>query len=123
MEYAQTKQVVETVCALGKNAWLWAKDLMDGHYNASLNKKDTHKLGFVFDEKIYMFQGLPMKSSSFPNIFTDFMHFLILAMKQEGHDLYYKEVLESMINLKNFIKDANVIKEGSAAILEILFSC
>ena len=29
VEYAQTKQVVETVRALGKNAWLWAKDLKD----------------------------------------------------------------------------------------------
>ena len=27
VEYAQTRQVVETVQAMGKNAWLWAKDL------------------------------------------------------------------------------------------------
>ena len=31
VEYAQTKQVVETVRALGKAAWLWAKNLKDGY--------------------------------------------------------------------------------------------
>ena len=121
VEYAQTKQVVETVRALGKNAWLWAKDLKDGYYNVSINKKDIHKLGFMFEGKIYIFQRLPMGLSSSPNIFTEFMHFPIWAMKQDRPDLYYKEVDESLINLDNFIKDADVVKEGSTAILAILF--
>ena len=39
VEHAQTKQVIETVWALGKNAWSWAKDSKHGHYNASVKKK------------------------------------------------------------------------------------
>ena len=121
VEYAQTKQVVETVRALGKNAWLWAKDLKDGYYNVSINENDVHKLGFIFDDKIYLFQRLPMGLSSSPNIFTEFMHFPIWAMKQDRPDLYYKEVDESLINIDNFIKDADVIKRGSTAIIATLF--
>ena len=60
----------------------------------------------MFDGKIYMFQRLPISSSSSPNIFTEFMHFPIWAMKQDRPDLDYKEVDESIINLNNFIKDA-----------------
>ena len=121
VEYAQTKQVVETVRALGKNAWLWAKDLKDGYYNVSVNKKDVHKLGFMFDGKIYIFQRLPMGLSSSPNIFTEFMHFPIWAIKQDRPDLYYKEVDASLINLNNFIDESDVYKTGSSAILAILF--
>ena len=55
VEYAQTKQVVETVLALEKNSWSWAKDLKDGHYNVLVNEKDIHKLCFKFKGKIYIF--------------------------------------------------------------------
>ena len=106
---------------MGKNAWLWAKDLKDGYYNVSVNKTDIHKLGFMFDGKIYIFQRLPMGLSSSPNIFTEFMHFPIWAMKQDRPDLYYKEVDESLINLHNFIKDADVIKNESTAKLATIF--
>ena len=121
VEYAQTKQVVETVRALGKNAWLWAKDLKDGYYNVSISDKDIHKLGFKFDGKIYIFQRLPMGLSSSPNIFTDFMHFPIWAIKQDRPDLYYKEVDNDLIDLNNFIKEADIYKNESSTILAILF--
>ena len=121
VEYAQTTQVVETVRALGKNAWSWAKDLKDGYYNVSVNKNDIHKLGFIFDYKIYIFRRLPMGLSSSPNIFTEFMHFPIWAMKQDRPDLYYKEVHESVINLDNFIKNADVTKRGSTAKIATFF--
>ena len=75
VEYAQTKQVVETFRALGKNTRLSAKDLKDGHYDTSVNEKDMHDLAFIFDGKIYIFQRLPMGSSSPPNVFTEFLHF------------------------------------------------
>ena len=83
-------------------------------------KKDKHKLRFMFDGKIYMFQRFPIGSSSSPNIFTDFMHFPIWAMKQDRLDLHYKEVDEFIINLNDFIKDPDVIEEGSTAMLALL---
>ena len=49
------------------------------------------------------------------------MHFLIWATKQDGFDLYCKKVDESIVILNNFIKAADVIKEGSTATLAILF--
>ena len=121
VEYAQTKQVVETVRALGKNAWLWAKDLKDGYYNVSVNKKDVHKLGFLFDGKIYIFQRLPMGLSSSPNIFTEFMHFPIWAIKQDRPDLYYKIVNGHTLNRDNFIKEADITKNGNLIQIAILF--
>ena len=121
VEYAQTKQVVETVRALGKNAWLWAKDLKDGYYNVPINKSDIHKLGFMFNNKIYIFQRLPMGLSSSPNIFTEFMHFPIWAIKQDRPDLYYKEVDNDLINLNNFIKEADIHRNESTTTLAILF--
>ena len=121
VEYAQTKQVVETVRALGKNAWLWAKDLKDGYYNVPIHKSDIHKLGFVFEGKIYLFQRLPMGLSSSPKIFTEFMKFPIWAIKMDRPDLYYVAVDPSLINLENFITDADVYKTESSAVLAILF--
>ena len=121
VEYAQTKQVVETVRALGKNAWLWAKDLKDGYYNVSVHSSDVFKLGFVFEEKIYFFQRLPMGLSSSPKIFTDFMSFPIWAIKMDRPDLYYVSVDPSLINVNNFINNADVYKTESHATLAILF--
>ena len=42
-------------------------------------------------------------------------------MKQAAPHLHYKKVDESIINLNDFITDADVIKKGSTAILAILF--
>ena len=121
VEYAQTKQVVQTVRALGKNAWLWAKDLKDGYYNVSINFADIHKLGFIFEEKIYLFQRLPMGLSSSPKIFTDFMKFPIWAIKTDRPDLYYVNIDPTLIDLNTFIKDADVYKTADSATLAILF--
>ena len=49
------------------------------------------------------------------------MHFPIYAMKQDRPDLYYKEVDESLTNLNDFIKDADVNKRNSTGMLAILF--
>ena len=121
VEYAQTKQVVQTVRALGKNAWLWAKDLKDGYYNVPIHKTDVHKLGFVFEGRIYIFQRLPMGLSSSPKIFTDFMNFPIWAIKNDRPDLYFITVDPSLINTKDFIKNADIRKIDSSMILPIIF--
>ena len=81
------------------------------------------KLGFLFDGKIYMFQRLPMSLSSSSSIFTEFMQFPIWAMKKKRFESYYKEVDESMTNLNDFIKDADIIKKGSRDMLAIFFYC
>ncbi|MCP4911012.1 MAG: hypothetical protein GY907_09930, partial [Bacteroidetes bacterium] len=66
VEYAQMREVVHIVRALGKGAYLWAKDIQDGYYNVSVHKNDIYDLGFVFENKIYIFQRLPMGLSSSP---------------------------------------------------------
>ena len=58
VEHAQTKEIIERVRDLGKNAWLWAKDLKDRHYNVGVDKCDIAKLGFTFDDKIYVYLRL-----------------------------------------------------------------
>ena len=109
VKHAQTKQVVETVLTLGKNAWLWAQDLKGGYHDASVNENDVHELGFIFDDEIYIFQCLLVGLSTSPNIFTEFMHLPVWAMKQDRPDLHYKEVDEFLINIYNFTKGADVI--------------
>ena len=121
VEYAQTKEVVEIVNALGKNAWLWAKDLKDGYYNVPIHEDDTHNLGFVFDNKIYIFIRLPMGLSSSPKIFTDFMKFPIWAIKNDRKDLYYIKVDPSTIDTNNFRKDSDITCNQSCVIMAIIF--
>ena len=121
VEYCQTKQVVETVQALGKNAWLWARDLKDGYYNVSINESDINKLGFMFEGRIYIFQRLPMGLSSSPKIFTDFMKFPIWAIKSDRPDLYYVQIDLRSIDPDNFMKDADFYILEDTAILAVLF--
>ena len=94
--------------------------MKDDHYNASVNEKHVHELGFMFDGKFYLFQHLPIGSFSSPNIFTELILFVIWALKQDIPDLYCKEVEESLINLDAFIKEAEVKRESTAK-LAILF--
>ena len=71
VEYAQTRQVVKTVPALGKNAWSWTKDLKDGYYKVSINKKDIHKLALYW-WKIHIFKDCLYCHHH--RLFTEFMH-------------------------------------------------
>ena len=62
-----------------------------------------------------------MVLSSSPKIFTNFMKFPIWAIKMDRPDLYYISVDPTLINLDNFISDADVYKSESEAIVSILF--
>ena len=93
---------------MGKGVWLWAKDLKDGYYNVSVDKSDVYRLCFIFDNKIYVFQRLPMGLSSSPKIFTEFMHFPIWAIKRNRENLYYTKVTKDSIDLNNFRKDSDI---------------
>ena len=121
VEYAQTKQVVETVKALGIGAWLWAKDLKDGYYNVQVHKSDVPKLGFIFEGKIYLFERLPMGLSSSPKIFTDFMNFPVWAIKNNKPDIYYVSVPTNTIDLNNFISNADVKSSRGITTIAIIF--
>ena len=89
VEYVQFRELVETIRALGTNAFLWAKDLEDGYYNVPIQIDDIWNLGFFFDGKIYVFKVLPMGLSSSPNIFTEFMFFALWAIKYNDPKLYF----------------------------------
>ena len=108
VSYAQFKEVVEIVKALGKDAWLWAKDLKDGYYNVSVSESDIYNLGFIFNGKIYVFQRLPMGLSSSPNIFTEFMHFPLWAIKNSKKNIFFTKVPRSSIDLNNFRKESDI---------------
>ena len=100
---------------------MWAKDSKDGYYNVSVNESEVLKLCFIFEEKIYFFQRLQMGSSSSLRIFTEFMRFPTCAIKLDRPDLYYVNIDPDLINLDNFISDADVCKSTSSATLAMLF--
>ena len=108
VEYAQTREVVEIVQALGKNAWLWAKDLEDGYYNVSIFESDIYNLGFSFENEKYVFMRLPMGLSSSPHIFTEFMHFPLWAIKNDKPELYYINIPSNNFNPNNFRNDSDI---------------
>ena len=108
VEYVQQKELIHTVKALGKGAYLWAKDLQWGYNNVSMHKDDIKHLGFTFQNKIYLYQVLPMGLSSAPKIFTEFMHFPIWAMKHDDPSLYYINVPKDSINMSHFSKEADI---------------
>ena len=122
VEYAQTKQVVETVQAMGKNAWPGAKDLKNGCYNVSVHKSEILRLGFIFDGKLYFFERLPMGSSSSPKIFTDFMHFSLWVMKNDNSNLYHATVEASSIDTSSFITDSGIQTRNGLTTIALIFN-
>ena len=102
IEYIQTKELIQIVSALGPNAYLWAQDLSDGYYNVSVHLLDINNLACMFDKKIYVFQRLPMGLSSSPKIFSDFMAFILWAVKHNRPEIYYITVDLHNVNLNFF---------------------
>ena len=47
VDYIQTKELVHIISIMGKNAWLWAKDVQDEYCNVQVREKDLPALGFV----------------------------------------------------------------------------
>ena len=120
VEYIQQLEIIELLRALGPKAWLWAKDLEDGYYNISIRREDIAKLAFVFDDKIYLYQVLPMGLASSPKIFNDFMHFPLWAIKHDRPDLYYLSVAEQKIKLAHFREAADISLKDHRYIIAII---
>jgi len=108
VEYLQQLEIIELLHILGPGAYIWAKDILDGYYNINIRKHFVHKLGFYFDNKIYLFQVLPMGLASSPRIFTEFMHFPIWAFKHDKPHIYYKYVDVCDVNRLNFRSDSDI---------------
>ena len=108
VEYVQQLEIIETLRALGPNAWLWAKDLKWGYNNVPIRKADVRYLCFHFAGKIYCYQVLPMGLASSPKIFTDFMSFSIWAAKYEKPPLYYITTSNKIVDPNNFGKSADI---------------
>lgn len=119
VEYVQQKELIETIKALGKGSYLWAKDLMDGYFNVSIHKNDIRYLGFTFDGNVYVFQVLPFGLSSAPKIFTDFMHFPVWAIKKAAPHLYYLNVKATDVNLEHFRKFADITISKNSDVIRI----
>ena len=108
VEYVQQKELIHMIKALGKGAYLWAKDLQWGYNNVSIHKNDIRNLGFTFQNEIYLYQVLPMGLSSAPKIFTEFMHFPVWAMKNDQPSLYYLYVNKNSLNPNHFSAEADI---------------
>ena len=108
VEYVQQLEIIETLRALGPNAWLWAKDLKWGYNNVPIRKADVRYLCFYFMGKIYCYQVLPMGLASSPKIFTDFMSFSIWAAKHEKPPLHYIVTNNTIVDPSNFGKCADI---------------
>ena len=108
VEYVQQLEIIETLMALGQGAWLWAKDLKWGYNNVPIIEKDVKYLAFQFCGRIYCYQVLPMGLASAPKIFTEFMHFVLWAAKNDSPPLHFITVKDADVNLENFGKNADV---------------
>ena len=115
VEYVAQCEIIEKMLAVGRDAWLWVKDLEDGYHNVPVHAADIDRLCIRFDKKLYAFQRLPMGLASSPHIFTEFMHFPLWAIannedlqKEPWSDtsLYY-EVIDSRE------VDVTLFREGS----------
>lgn len=125
VELIQFKEMVESIRAMGKGAYLWAQDLEDGYYNINIRKEDVWNLGFYFNNEIYVFKVLPMGLASSPFIFSEFMYMTLWAIKNDKPELYFKKVLNSnlihsfnydfvkkdleAVNPKNFSNNSDVL--------------
>ena len=75
----------------------------------------------MFDDKKYLFQRLPMRLSSSPKLFTDFMHFPSWAIKNDLPELYFVKVPKDSINLNNFRKDGLIVLDKNNVSIATLF--
>ena len=62
-----------------------------------------------------------MGLSSSPRVFTEFTKFTIWAIKMDRPDLKFVNIDTSLINVENFISNADVYKTESEAIVATLF--
>ena len=108
VEYIQQFEIIETLRALGPNAWMWAKDLKWGYNNVPIREADVRYLCFYFDERIHCYQVLTMGLASSPKIFTDFMSFCIWAAKHQKPPLHYIVTNDKVINPNNFGQSADI---------------
>lgn len=108
VEYIQQLEIIEMLQALGKGAYLWAKDLEWGYNNLPIWHKHVPKLCLSFDGRLYCYQVLPMGLSSACMLFTEFMHFPLWAIKNQDKKLFYITVPEDSVILDHFGSTADV---------------
>ena len=113
VEYVQQKELIEILIAAGRNAYLWAKDVVDGFYNISVRADLVRVFGFWFDNQIYCLQRLPMGFTASPRLFTEFMSFPMWSIRHEFPDLFYTWVPLSQVRICNFRAATKLIaKDG-----------
>ena len=119
VEYIAQCEIIERMIAVGRNAWLWVKDLDTGFHNVPVHEDDIYRLCIRFEDKIYAFQRLPMGLTSSPNLFTEFMHFPLWAIaNHEGlkelknESLYYLTIDSREVDISHFREAADLTQIG-----------
>ena len=87
VQYLRLQQIVAVMVLVGVNAWAWAKDLEEGYYNMRVRQDQIKMVAFKFWTWIFIPLVLAMGLSSSPNIFTEFMGYVMLAMATWNHQL------------------------------------
>lgn len=120
VEYIQQLEIIEMIKVMGRGSFLWAKDLEWGYNNLPIHPEDVPNLCFRFDGKIYGYQVLPMGLSSACNLFTEFMHFPLWAIKQSKKPLFYVTVPKQSVKVDNFIDTADITAKGSNYVIALI---
>ena len=119
VSYVQQKEIIETLLAVGRGAFMWAKDLVDGFYNVAIRASDVALLGFYFDKQIYLFQVLAMGLGSAPRIFDKFMQFPMWAIRHDKPELYFETVPFSQEIASHFRSNSDISYDPPTKTLSI----
>lgn len=124
VQYLRLQQIVAVMILVGVTAAAWAKDLEEGYYNLRVRQDQIKLVAFKFWKWIFIPMVLAMGLSSAPNLFTEFMFYVVMAMATWNHQLTHITVPNAAIEpLRiHFPEDAIVaIDDTHSEICTLLF--
>ena len=79
--YEGLQKAAELVCA---QDWLFTLDLKSGYHHVDICPSDWTYLGFMFDERYYLFRSLPFGLATAPYVFTQVIKQLVQRWRAQG---------------------------------------
>jgi len=113
VEYIQRKEIVYTIQSMGVGALIWAKDLENGYFNLKVKESLTKTIAFIFMGLLFIPMVLAFGLSSAPKIFTDFMWFVVTAIRFACDSMAWNNININVFQKRFFRNNSNIKIQGS----------
>jgi len=120
VEYIQRKEIVYTIKQMGIGALMWALDLEDGYFNLKVNEAVTKSMAFSFMGLIFVPMMLLFGLSSAPKLFTDFMWFVVTAIRFACKSTAWTNINSNVFQQRFFRKCATMKYQFGAVSIPLI---